>query len=315
MLLLLSVVGCGETSLQMEATGRHYEVYVVTSGERWNGPLGDSLRAHLASEVEFINQVEPRLSLFYIEPNSYNSVISRHRNLMLVEINERFEEPSISVAYDHNAAPQVVVSLMASNLDSLVAYVGRNGENITRVFEIAEKDRYVNYAMKYGANNIENVVKDAFGFEIAIPQGYTIRNQIEDFIWISYEKRFVSQGIIIYQYPYTSKEDMSEANIIARRNEFVQNIPGPSDGSYMTTTSIVPPETSYYQINERLWAETRGFWEVQNDYMGGPFRSYTTIDEKTNMVICIDMYLYSPKEDKRNYIRELESLIYTVKVE
>lgn len=314
-LLLFAAVACKEINLKTESTGRNYEVYVVTSGERWRGPLGDTIRYYLGSDVDFINQVEPRFSLYYIEPNAYNSVISRHKNLIIVEVNERFKEAGMSATYDYNSAPQILVSLTAPTIDSLVAYVGRNGEALARVFEIAEKDRFVEYATKYGASNIESVVSEKFGFEMAIPQGYQIRNDIEDFIWISYEKRFVSQGIIVYSYPYTGAEDFSQESLIKRRNEFVKNIPGPSEGSYMTTTTVVPPETSYIKIDDVSWAEMMGFWDVKNDFMGGPFRNYSTLDKNTNRVICIDFYLYSPKEDKRNYIRELENLIYTVKVE
>ncbi|MFI3266384.1 MAG: DUF4837 family protein [Rikenellaceae bacterium] len=314
-LLLFLAVGCNESDLRIESTGRNYEVYVVTSGERWRGALGDTLRHYLAADVEVLNQQEPRLSMYYIEPSAYNTVISRHKNLMLIEINEKYKRAAINATYDLNASPQIVVSLVAPTIDSLINYVSTNGEELARVFEIAEKDRFVSYALKYGSENIEQVIKDKFDFEMAIPQGYKIRTQKDNFMWISYEKRFVSQGLVIYSYPYTGPQDFTEENLIARRNEFVKNIPGPSDGSYMTTTSVVPPTTSYIKIDDKPWAETMGFWDVENDYMGGPFRSYSTLNTKTNMVVCIDVYLYSPKEDKRNYIRELENLIYTVKVE
>lgn len=315
MLLLLTIVGCKDVDSKAESTGRNYEVYVVTPGERWRGPLGDTLRHFMADEVEFINQLEPRLSLYYIEPSAYNTLISRHRNLMLIEINEKYQEPAITATYDYNSTPQILVSLVAPDEQSLIDYVAENGEYITRAFEIAEKDRYVKYAQKYGNENIEKVVKEMFGIEMNIPVTYKIRNQMDDFLWTSFENRLVSQGIIFYSYPYTGKNDMSNESIVKRRNEFVKNIPGPSDGSFMSTTDVIPSETSYNTINDRLWAETMGFWHVDGDYMGGPFRSYTTVDTETNMVLCIDMYLFSPKYDKRNYIRELESLIYTVKVE
>ncbi len=315
-LLLFAAVNCDESDLKIDSTGRNYEVYVVTSGERWRGALGDSIRHYLASEVEYLNQPEPRLSLFYIEPNSYNTVISRHKNLMIVEVNERFKQAGISATYDYNSSPQILVSLTAPSIDSLVAYVGQNGETLARVFEIAEKDRYVEYAQKHGSENLENLILEKFGFEMAIPKGYQLRNNsIDDFMWISNEKRVVSQGIIIYSYPYTGTKDFLQENLVAMRNKFVKNIPGPSDGSYMSTTSVVPPKTSYTKLNDRSWSEMMGFWDVKNDYMGGPFRSYSTLDQKTNRIICIDMYLYSPKDDKRNYIRELESLMYTVEIE
>ena len=46
--------------------------------------------------------------------------------------------------------------------------------------------------------------------------------------------------------------------------------------------------------------------------MGGPFVSYTTIDTATNSIITIDGYVFSPVLHKRNYVREMEHLVYTV---
>ena len=56
----------------------------------------------------------------------------------------------------------------------------------------------------------------------------------------------------------------------------------------------------------------RGFWDVANDYMGGPFVSYTTINDATNEVFTIDCYVHSPKYGKRNFLRPLEHLVYLI---
>ena len=66
------------------------------------------------------------------------------------------------------------------------------------------------------------------------------------------------------------------------------------------------------KIGDRTWAELRGFWDVENDFMGGPFVSYSTLDEATGRVLTIDGYVYSPKLDKRNFMREVEHLVYMI---
>ena len=57
----------------------------------------------------------------------------------------------------------------------------------------------------------------------------------------------------------------------------------------------------------------RGFWDVEGDFMGGPFVSYTTVDTATDRVVTLDCYVYSPKLPKRNYMREVEHLLHLVK--
>ncbi|MCB0408861.1 MAG: DUF4837 family protein [Flavobacteriales bacterium] len=55
-------------------------------------------------------------------------------------------------------------------------------------------------------------------------------------------------------------------------------------------------------------------WYVKGDFMGGPFINYTFVDEKRNKVISIDGYVYAPRFDKREYLRELEALIRSIKL-
>jgi hypothetical protein len=66
------------------------------------------------------------------------------------------------------------------------------------------------------------------------------------------------------------------------------------------------------KINGREWIELRGFWEVEKDFMGGPFVSYTTLDEREGELLTIDCYVYSPKYGKRNFLRPLEHLVFGV---
>ena len=107
------------------------------------------------------------------------------------------------------------------------------------------------------------------------------------------------------------------------RNAFAKRIPGPSAGSYMITVEQIPdaegrsaiPLRPLYRtvvVNGREWIEMRGFWDVENDYMGGPFVSYTTINDATNEVFTIDCYVHSPKYGKRNFLRPLEHLVYLI---
>ena len=59
--------------------------------------------------------------------------------------------------------------------------------------------------------------------------------------------------------------------------------------------------------------ETRGLWEVENDFMGGPFISYTFIDQENNKVITLDGYVYNPNDVKKNYLRQLEGIFFAAK--
>ena len=118
----------------------------------------------------------------------------------------------------------------------------------------------------------------------------------------------------MYSYPYTGKQALTVEALTEARNRFAARIPGPSEGSYMITADVYEPDLRTFRLEGRLWVELRGFWDVKNDFMGGPFVSYTTVDTTTQRVFTIDCYVYSPKNHKRNYMRELEHLLYLISV-
>ena len=46
--------------------------------------------------------------------------------------------------------------------------------------------------------------------------------------------------------------------------------------------------------------------------MGGPFVSYSTVDQATGRILTLDCYVYSPKLHKRNFVRGVEHLLYGI---
>ena len=60
--------------------------------------------------------------------------------------------------------------------------------------------------------------------------------------------------------------------------------------------------------------ETRGTWEVQGDFMGGPFINYLVKDSINNRTLYIEGIVFSPSQRKRDNIIELEAIIKTLKI-
>ena len=60
-------------------------------------------------------------------------------------------------------------------------------------------------------------------------------------------------------------------------------------------------------------AELRGLWESVNDKMGGPFYEFSFIDKTGENVISVGGFVYAPEEDKRDYLREVEAIVKTVR--
>jgi hypothetical protein len=55
--------------------------------------------------------------------------------------------------------------------------------------------------------------------------------------------------------------------------------------------------------------ETRGIWEMEGDFLAGPFISYLILNEAKTELIYIDAFVLAPGERKRNQMLYLEQII------
>ncbi len=294
--------------------GSPYELIVVANQPQWEGELGDTLRSVLIAPIPYLQQTEPLFDVLRVTNQGYTNLITKHRNILVNNIDPELKETSASVEYDRFATPQVVITISGPTEQDITKYVSDNREQIVQILESAERDRDIEYGKKFNVKSLESLITSKFGFEMKIPVGYTLRNEGEDFVWMSYEYPTASQGVIIYKYPATEGvQSLSAEALIKARNKYAAMIPGPSDGSYMTTFMDYTPDYRTYRLDGRLWAEMHGLWDVAGDFMGGPFVSYSTVDTTTGEVVTIDCYVFSPKLPKRNFVRGVEHLIHNVK--
>lgn len=325
--LLASAMGCDSfrslTGAKKTAQGSPYEVLVVCDGYEWESQLGTELKALLETPVEMLNQVEPMFNVMRITARDFKHLLPSYRNILKVLCSPKVAETSIVAQYDVVASPQIVLTFQGPSIQAMVDYLKQNGSALLQVLEIAERNRTIEYAKKQGAKALEKIISKELDIDMRISNGYLFRAESDDFVWASNEYPVASQGFFIYTHPFKGKASVTTEALVKARNEFAKRIPGPTDGSYMTTVKRIPnveddgyvefmPQRKVVKINGRDWIELRGFWEVEKDFMGGPFVSYTTLDERDGELLTIDCYVYSPKYGKRNFLRPLEHLVYGV---
>lgn len=317
-LLVVLLTGCDAfhsltRSKLKTAQGRPYELIVVCPQQEWTGEVGDTLRAILTAPVPYLNQREPLFDVLRVTERGFTGMVADHRNILKVLVDPSVEQTAVGVQYDVTAEPQIVLTLQGPSDKALVDYLSEHRASLVQVLEQSERDRTIRYNTSFNQPNVEAAVLKNFGIGINVPKGYVLADDAPDFLWARYEYPTASQGFFIYSYPYAGPASLAPEALIAARNQFAARIPGPSDGSYMTTSEAIEPEFRMFRLEGRLWCELRGFWDVEGDFMGGPFVSYSTVDTSTNRVLTLDCYVYSPKLHKRNFMRGVEHLLYTIK--
>lgn len=313
MMILTAVSGCkGTKTLLPNVSGKAGEIMVVIERNYWEGALGDEVRTLLTDEVPYLPQKEPLFNLSNVPLAGFTDLFKVHRNILLLQVDPQIDSTGIFYHKDVWATPQSVVQVSAYTPEEAIGLLQDNGPLIVSWFEQAERDRVIGNALLYEERSLADTISTLFGGSPHFPKGYKLRKASPDFAWIAYDREFVYQDILIYKYPITETEPFSAENIIKHRNEVMKNnVPGMFENSYMTTSPVLAPLVDHVKYRGRDFMQTRGLWEVENDYMGGPFVSHSFYSPDGKDMIVAEAFVYAPRYDKRQYLLQVEALLYS----
>lgn len=310
---VLLLAGCkGSRTLLPNVSGKAGEVIVVLDKANWEGDLGNDVRELLASDCPYLPQKEPLYNLVNVIPSGFTDLFRVHRNIFIFNIDPQLTSTGMNYQSDVWSSPQCVVQLSARDAAEADSLLMKNKANIMSVIEQAERDRIIRNSILYEEVGLAPQVKEIFGGSPHFPSGYKLRKKTSDFVWIADDKQYITQGILIYKYPVDSKDPLSLQEIISHRNSTMMvNVPGMFENTYMTTGEYMQPTVEYIKFRGREFAQTRGLWEVVNDYMGGPFVSHSFYSPDGKDIIVAEGFVYAPRFDKRHYLRQVESILYS----
>ncbi len=314
---VLALTSCNQKKTQKallpNISGKAGEVIIVIDKGAWEGAVGNALRDTLAADCPFLPQAEPLYTLVNVAPSGFNNMFKVHRNIILMNISSNVVEPGVVFRQDVWAEPQCVIGINAPNSETAVALIKENSRNILTTLEQAERDRVIRNAKKFEERSITPAINELLGGAPHFPSGYQIKAKNSEFIWVTYAPQNTQQSILAFKYPVVEGEEMmSRESLIANINAMLQrNVPGMFDNTYMIIAPAIQPSVTYMKYKGRDFAEIRGLWDVHNDYMGGPFVAHAFYSQDGKEMIVLLAFVYAPKYDKRHYLRQIESLLYS----
>lgn len=308
--LSMGLFSCDKDRYVAPSTGAPYELVLFANGDVQKSTAMDTLRAALQKEVMWINRSEPLFDFIVLPRTSMRTLANRHRNVMILTLDTTLKHNVMAADTNVYSRGQVMIQLSSPSVDSMTDYIWQHRNTLSGVYHKYERDRFIRRVNKYHELGLEKALEKKFGFTMKIPRGYRLEEERKDFTWIAFQTELGSINIIFYQFKTPPTGDDW---LLDERNVALSNVPGPSEGSYVTTEMMLRPETTLQTINGVNWYQTRGLWRVENDFMGGPFINYVT--KVGDEYIGMDMFVQAPgtKEKQRNYIRQLEALPLTVK--
>jgi len=317
--MMTALVSCEQgdkVAKKDRSAGGTSEIMVVTQNdEQWDGMIGDTIRAFFLQAQYGLPQPEAINKLTHINVSGLSDMFKKHKCILLVEINPDIDKPVVETGEDVWAAPQRVLKIIAPDRTSWCEAFEQHKEAFKVMYDKVERDRIMSVLRPSTDVEIGKRIKEKMGFDMTVPSGFYIAVDEPDFMWIRKELPKNSFGIFIYSTPYKDTVQLELNSLVSVRDRMLQqHVPGPSDGSFMTTEKeFVPPMINYISnFPTGFAAEMRGMWCLVGDYMAGPFVSYSFPDNNTGNLVTVEGFVYYPNHDKRDDLLQLQSILYTV---
>lgn len=314
----LLLASCGNDQLILpNSTGAFSKVLVVSKNNMWLGDVGNEIRGSFGKLQVGLPQPEKLLSVSQIAPNGFSSMMRNSRNIFITEISE---EENFTTTYNKYAKPQTVVYLSAKDEEGLLGMVKKHNDSIVKIFRESDIRFLQNIFAKKKVDDSKYKTLQSLDISLTIPEEYRTVDDTGDFLWLRHHltsgiaRGTGSNNILVYSFPIEDETKIMDKIISMRDTIGKKYIPGSKEGMYMITEVAYTPYTVHTQIKENKAYETRGKWEVKNDFMAGPFLNYTILDKKNNRLLVIEGFTYAPSVDKRNFVLELEAIAKSVQI-
>lgn len=313
----------GESPKQPSASGKAGELLLIMDSEFWKGEAGDGFKSVFAANMPMFPQAEPLFNIIQIEEKAFTKIFESHRHIFIAEIKPTEEKAKIEIGKDVWAYPQIVIKVIAPDIETFNKTIIANAQSFVDYYLKAEYERNINANSQMQNMEIMTGLEQDFGIKMVVPQGFYIAKKTEDFMWIRRTGTIedLDMSILVSILPYRNADfDFDSNTIWTRRDSLTKlHIPGQFEGTYMTTYNSkkedelnIPPISKEINFNGKFAVETRGLWKTHGDQMGGPFIGYTIAEDNGRFLLYLDAFVYYPNKDKRNFIRQLQSIIHSL---
>ncbi len=298
-----------DTRILPPSSGTHSELLLVMPDELWIGPAGEAFRELYLADQEGLPQSEAYFDASRVEPKEVNRILQKTKSIMWVE---KSDTSFVKMQKDLWARPQRIVRMTAQSEKELVEEIKGSAKQVINAFKEHDmsviQSRLRKSAYAYTHENLKKIgIK-----KMLLHKGFDPTLDKENL------KIFATKTVKTIQYIMVSERPMTEGmvsmdDIIAHRDSIGKKyFEGTHEDSYMETELLIPPFTETTEISGMFALETRGLWRMENDFMGGPFLSYTIYDEKNNRILTVESVLYGPTAKKRNVVLEMEAMMRSI---
>lgn len=322
------------------AFGKVNDVVIIADSSLWRSPVGDTIDFYYGSAYPVLPQPEPIFDLRHFSPEALDRtpIMKELRTYIVVAnlsdknspttqmvIDDLGEEKlrdddgdgfGNAVVRDKWAKGQLLIYLYGQSQRELLQGIVKSFPAVAERLREADAPRVDATAFFNGiARGLMDTVRTRLGAEMRIPATYFLA-PLEDtsVVWLRKDTPEGTNNLFLTRVPYSGQSVLSLEGIKTIRDSLGYYVSTSLPNTYMKINDRdLPIFTDVTSINGDYALEARGVWEIENDFVGGPFVSYLIYDPNKSDLLFVDGFVHAPGEDKRDRMQELEYLINTIR--
>ena len=340
MLLILATFSCKKAreqaakEFQKTARGEADEMVLVVDSAIYSSDLvGSELKKTFGDFLLGLPQDERKFNVHTVNPRELNTTLKTAVNMVFVMTLDGTSSQSkaargyfsdnslklirddssifMTVRKDEFAKGQVVLYLFGQNEQILAEKIKYNRAVLQEVFESAIRERTRISVLSQLEKASMKAIQEGHGYGIKIPYGWDVAKNLKDFVWLRKLEAQSEWNIFIHEQPYIDQSVFN--NVALLRDEITETFLNDAENPqvHITRQAQINMFTKRVNFNGLFAVEARGLWKISDNSAGGPYVSYTIVDEETQKLYYIEGYVYSPGTKKKKMVREVESILST----
>jgi len=299
-----------EENAPRKATGKTNTISVIIDDPLWNGEIGESIRNKFASPVIGLPQEEPLFTINQYPVKLMEGFMTDSRTIIVVK---KENTTLFEIKKNQYASPQNVFHISGKTNGDILEIIEKNSSQIIQII----KETEIEESQRINKQSLMNsgIIRNKFKISLEVPNGYLYALQKSKFLWLKKEIISGNTSLLIYEVPINSIKNHSNiiTNIIRIRDSIGNlYISGTEEDTPMITEEGYSPYLFKLKLNGKETYETKGTWELKNDFMSGPFINYAIVDEERNRILVLEGFCYSPSKNERDLMHELEAIIKSI---
>lgn len=298
-------------NLPEHSSGAINTISLIIDDQLWNGEVGDSIRNKFASPVLGLPQEEPLFTINQYPVKLFEGFSTDSHNIIIVK---KGDENKFEFKQNEFATPQNAFHITGRTSFEIIELLEENAPEIIkkmRAIEVAHNQEI----FKDSLLDTKKIQKK-FNIDLLIPSKYEYVMRRKNFIWLKSEIVSGNTSLIIYEIPWKSiRPDYAVTDIVITRDSIGKAyIHGSDYGTQMISDQAYSPYFSKTTLAGNKAYETKGTWQMKNDFMSGPFINYAIFDKAHRRILVLEGFCYAPSKEKRDLMFELESIIKSIRI-